>query len=374
MSAYWNQSDVGSRMKESINLTSFSMPLTETVIVCVVVTIISLATTVGNLLVLVAVHMDKKLRTVSNMFIVSLAVSDMLVGMFAMPIYTISIVKEKWLFGSLFCDLWLSFDYFVCTASNGNILAICCDRYLSITQPLVYRIKRTPKLIKRTILLVWTIAIFLVPPWIFAWPYIEGQRTVPETECYIQYQISNVAITVIITITVNSLPIVVMLVLCLKIYRETEKRKHYMMTIDSKGGGRTSIDRKLGRENPKISDCSQNLASASASIKCKSMKNVDSEHDDKCPGVINDTFMPFNDSKQDSHSAKLQSANKQEPTKIETARPQTRDNRKAAKMLTIILAALFVAYFPYTVFVIINSICTACIPMGLYELGKYSLI
>ena len=33
----------------------------------------------------------------------------------------------------------------------------------------------------------WAISAVVWPPWIIAWPYIEGGRTVPENECYIQF-------------------------------------------------------------------------------------------------------------------------------------------------------------------------------------------
>jgi muscarinic acetylcholine receptor M3 len=41
----------------------------------------------------------------------------------------------------------------------------------------------------------WGISLLLWPPWIIAWPYIEGKRTVPETDCYIQFIETNHYIT-----------------------------------------------------------------------------------------------------------------------------------------------------------------------------------
>ena len=32
----------------------------------------------------------------------------------------------------------------------------------------------------------WGVSALVWPPWIIAWPYIEGKRTVPESECEIQ--------------------------------------------------------------------------------------------------------------------------------------------------------------------------------------------
>jgi 5-hydroxytryptamine receptor 7 len=46
----------------------------------------SIITIVGNLVVILAVCLVRKLRTASNILIVSLAVSDVLVGLFIMPL------------------------------------------------------------------------------------------------------------------------------------------------------------------------------------------------------------------------------------------------------------------------------------------------
>ena len=50
------------------------------------------ATVAGNVLVLLAFKKNKKLRTVTNYFLVSLAVSDLLIGLVSMPLYSIYII------------------------------------------------------------------------------------------------------------------------------------------------------------------------------------------------------------------------------------------------------------------------------------------
>ena len=50
-------------------------------------------TVAGNVLVLLAFKKNKKLRTVTNYFLVSLAVSDLLIGLVSMPLYSIYIIE-----------------------------------------------------------------------------------------------------------------------------------------------------------------------------------------------------------------------------------------------------------------------------------------
>ena len=71
----------------------------------------------------------------------------------------------------------------------------------------------------------WGISLLLWPPWIYSWPYIEGQRTVPDHECYIQFIETNHYITFGTAIAAFYVPVTVMCILYWRIWRETEKRQ-----------------------------------------------------------------------------------------------------------------------------------------------------
>jgi muscarinic acetylcholine receptor M3 len=71
----------------------------------------------------------------------------------------------------------------------------------------------------------WIISLGLWPPWIYLWPIIEGRRTVPETQCYIQFILTNQYITFGTAIAAFYVPVTVMCFLYFRIYRETKKRQ-----------------------------------------------------------------------------------------------------------------------------------------------------
>ena len=72
---------------------------------------LSIFTVCGNILVLYALRTEKHLRTVSNLFILSLAVADLAVGLFVMPFSATTIIAGRWTFSSVVCKMWLSIDY-----------------------------------------------------------------------------------------------------------------------------------------------------------------------------------------------------------------------------------------------------------------------
>ena len=223
-------------INESVHLNS-SSPIHTTVdivLISLVAGALSLFTICGNLFVIVAFKLDKQLQITSNCFLLSLAVADLTIGLVSMPLYTLYLLMGYWPLGPILCDLWLSLDYTMSNASVANLLVICFDRYLSVTRPLTYRANRTPRKVGIMISCAWVISALLWTPWIFAWPYIEGERTVPNNECYIQFLRTNTAITIATALAAFYIPVTIMSILYFIIYRETEKRQKRIPMLQGK--------------------------------------------------------------------------------------------------------------------------------------------
>ncbi|MCI4382851.1 hypothetical protein PGIGA_G00019510 [Pangasianodon gigas] len=197
--------------------------LWEIITIATVSAIVSLITITGNVLVMLSFKMNSQLKTVNNYYLLSLAFADLIIGMFSMNLYTSYILMGYWSLGSVACDLWLAMDYVVSNASVMNLLVISFDRYFSITRPLTYRAKRTPKRAGIMIGLAWFVSFILWAPPILCWQYFVGKRTVPERQCQIQF-FSEPVITFGTAIAAFYIPVSVMTILYCRIYKETEKR------------------------------------------------------------------------------------------------------------------------------------------------------
>ncbi|XP_021923374.1 muscarinic acetylcholine receptor DM1 [Zootermopsis nevadensis] len=201
----------------------YSIP--EMVLIAIVAGALSLVTVVGNSMVMISFKIDKQLQTISNYFLFSLAVADFAIGLISMPLFTVYTLFGYWPLGPHICDTWLALDYLASNASVLNLLIISFDRYFSVTRPLTYRAKRTTNRAAIMIGCAWGISLLLWPPWIYSWPYIEGERTVPDHECYIQFIETNHYITFGTAIAAFYVPVTVMCILYWRIWRETEKRQ-----------------------------------------------------------------------------------------------------------------------------------------------------
>ncbi|XP_029049354.1 muscarinic Acetylcholine Receptor, A-type isoform X2 [Osmia lignaria lignaria] len=195
------------------------------VMIVIVAVFLSLTTVVGNIMVMISFKIDKQLQTISNYFLFSLAGADFAVGLISMPLFTLYTVLGYWPLGPFICDTWLALDYLASNASVLNLLLISFDRYFSVTRPLTYRARRTTRKAGIMIALAWAISMALWPPWIYAWPYIEGKRTVSNNACYIQFIETNHLITCITAIAAFYVPVTVMISLYWRIWKETEKRQ-----------------------------------------------------------------------------------------------------------------------------------------------------
>ncbi|GFS21023.1 5-hydroxytryptamine receptor 6 [Elysia marginata] len=124
-----------------------------------VLSLISAATTASNIVVFVAVGSSQHLRTVSNLFIVSLSVADILVATVVMIPATLNQVYGHWVLAPSFCSIWASCDVMLCSASVLNICAISFDRYLAIISPLRYKSLMTFRRATMLLLTLWLVSV-----------------------------------------------------------------------------------------------------------------------------------------------------------------------------------------------------------------------
>lgn len=180
------------------------------VLISLFLTILTVGTVIGNSLVCIAVGIVRRLQSPSNLLIVSLAVSDLLVALLVMPYATVYEVESYWILGRMMCDAWTSLDVLLCTASILNLCCISIDRYLVITRPFDYALKRTPTRMGLMILAVWLIsAVVSIPP-VFGW-----KKEPPEGHCMIT---QDIGYQFYATIFAFYLPLGVMIFIYYRIY------------------------------------------------------------------------------------------------------------------------------------------------------------
>ncbi|XP_048843540.1 5-hydroxytryptamine receptor 7-like [Brienomyrus brachyistius] len=185
----------------------------EKVLIGVILTMLTVLTICGNLLVVISVCFVKKLRQPSNYLIVSLAVADLSVALAVMPFVSITdLIGGQWIFGKFFCNVFIAMDVMCCTASILTLCVISIDRYLGITKPLTYPMRQSGRCMAKIILSVWLLSASITLPPLFGW----AQNVNDNKVCLIS---QDVGYTIYSTAVAFYIPMSVMLIMYHRIYR-----------------------------------------------------------------------------------------------------------------------------------------------------------
>lgn len=190
---------------------------------------IIIAALFGNLLVMVSVMRHRKLRVITNYFVVSLALADMLVAIWAMCFNASVEINGKWLFGYFMCDVWNSLDVYFSTVSILHLCCISVDRYYAIVQPLDYPLIMTQGRLVIMLTVVWcSPALLSFLPIFMGWytteQHLEYRRRNPDI-CSFQVNKTYAIISSSVSFWV---PGVIMLFMYYRIYMEADRQERML--------------------------------------------------------------------------------------------------------------------------------------------------
>ncbi|KQK84663.1 D(3) dopamine receptor [Amazona aestiva] len=170
-----------------------------------------------------AVLRERALQTTTNYLVVSLAVADLLVAILVMPwVVYLEVTGGVWTFSRIYCDIFVTMDVMMCTASILNLCAISIDRYTAVVKPVQYQNTTGQSSCRRVslmIVIVWMLAFAVSCPLLFGF-----NTTGDPTVC----SISNPSFIIYSSLVSFYLPFLVTLLLYVRIYlvlRQRQKKR-----------------------------------------------------------------------------------------------------------------------------------------------------
>ncbi|KTG01603.1 hypothetical protein cypCar_00014362 [Cyprinus carpio] len=121
----------------------------------------------GNLLVIFSVYRNKKLRNAGNIFVVSLAVADLVVAIYPYPLVLTSIFHRGWNLGYMHCQISGFLMGVSVIGSIFNITGIAINRYCYICHSLKYDKLYSDKNSVCYVLLIWALTVLAIVPNLF---------------------------------------------------------------------------------------------------------------------------------------------------------------------------------------------------------------
>ena len=157
---------------------------TSKIILLTLYTITILLAVLGNLCVLVFSG-SRQFRSVNSVFIVSLAISDLLLTLLCMPFNMINIVNRTWEFGDFGEFACKNIPYVQMTTVSATWLTITCislERYVAVLHPMRSKsLRRRSRTLVVTIL-VWIVSAAMAVPNLLLYDFITIPYHSPEDE------------------------------------------------------------------------------------------------------------------------------------------------------------------------------------------------
>nr|XP_043907284.1 trace amine-associated receptor 13c-like isoform X2 [Solea senegalensis] len=128
-------------------------PYMETTLMYSVLSCIIVLTVILNLLVIISISHFRRLHTTTNLLLLSLAVSDFVMGLLEMPVHLD--YQGCWLIGDRMCALNAFLSFLLVSVSVGCMVLIAIDRYIAICNPMFYTTRVTLTRVKLCVCLCW---------------------------------------------------------------------------------------------------------------------------------------------------------------------------------------------------------------------------
>uniref|UniRef100_UPI00358E7628 somatostatin receptor type 5-like n=1 Tax=Myxine glutinosa TaxID=7769 RepID=UPI00358E7628 len=144
-------------------------------IVPVIFFFVCLVGLVGNMLVIYVVLRYAKMKTVTNIYILNLAIADALF-MIGLPFMAIQNAIFYWPFGFTMCRIVMAIDSINQFTSIFCLTAMSIDRYLAVVHPVRAANCRKPSIAKIFSCISWLLSIIVVLP-VIAFSHTDGQKS-----------------------------------------------------------------------------------------------------------------------------------------------------------------------------------------------------
>ncbi|XP_065558801.1 QRFP-like peptide receptor isoform X2 [Artemia franciscana] len=120
----------------------------------------------GNILIIITVSKYRRMKSVTNLFLVSLSSADLLVITICVPLKLVKLYSFSWTLGLFLCKFIHYLQMYSAICSVLTLTALSLERYYAILHPLRAKTLCTTSHTRRMIIGIWLISLFLaLPTW-----------------------------------------------------------------------------------------------------------------------------------------------------------------------------------------------------------------
>lgn len=237
LTTIWSSEMSNTSHNEASPSFSPNIPTGEVVGYGIVLTILAVFTLLGNSLVCLAIWRFRNLRNLTNYFVCSLAVADLLVPLLRVIYIAVSLFAGKWLFGRTWCKISSMCGILLCGASIMHLCAISIERLIAIKWPLSYGVRVTHRRVVLALVYIWIQSAILSVLPVFG---IAEHRFNPTLmECEIAW-LKKPTLTVLLVVFYFFVPTSIMMFAYMLIFKEVRRSTRRISGIAAERTGRAS--------------------------------------------------------------------------------------------------------------------------------------
>lgn len=309
-------------------------------------------TVTGNSLVIRAYRTNYRLQTETFKFLVSLAVSDLLVGSVALPLWIYNCVSRWQVAVTGFYVVFVTLDVFSALASIYHLTMISIERYISITRPISHR-RLTRKFYNRTIIALWIAAAVFA----LAYPFLVYFGTKEDEKRY----------SLIVFTSGFVLPLTLIMVMYGLIFRavRTLGAQHtHRNAIRRKKSSKNRLMEQEHKESVSLVPLKENMREQDSVSRTHKTNSQSSQTNSSTDPYFASANLDVNASICTEFCSGFQDAKTMEPKRLISADREKRCFRreyKTAITLGLITGLFFVCWLPFFVVSMISFYCSNCI-------------
>ncbi len=237
--------------------------LWEMILLGILLSLITLVTILGNLLVIVTVLTNHRLHNPTNYFILNLATADACLGLIVLPFSTLSTIYPIWPLGPEFCNVYIATDVTLCTVSILTLFAISMDRYFAVTVPLTYQRKVSSRLVWKVSAAIWTFsAVIAYIPIHVGWNTMDGSIQNYDHPKACEFKL-NKGYALLVSIPTYFAPLIVICVVYAKVLFVTKKQVNEINKLSVGGPAKSMLGNENKRQRQLVSDTKATITLAS---------------------------------------------------------------------------------------------------------------
>lgn len=197
-------------------------PVHLVVIETIVLGLIFLVSTIGNIFSCFIMHTSPRLRTWHNLLLLNVIVVDLLATLFCAPFGLAVLITGRWIGGDPLCSFVAYISCVLLTVSIVSLATISISRYFLITNLSKYMSVFKKKNITWMLVAIWTLALFSASP-----PLVGGGDFIflpGNAMCFVHFG-SSLPYAAVFTLLVIGLPVVVIIACFVKVWHLIKANK-----------------------------------------------------------------------------------------------------------------------------------------------------